>query len=54
MALTRPYVGVHYPSDVLAGLLLGMGLAEVGLAGAKTNDRHILEGIAPGAVGARG
>lgn len=23
MALTRPYLGVHYPSDVLAGALLG-------------------------------
>jgi undecaprenyl-diphosphatase len=23
MALTRPYLGVHYPSDVVAGALLG-------------------------------
>jgi membrane-associated phospholipid phosphatase len=23
MALTRPYLGVHYPSDVMAGALLG-------------------------------
>ncbi|MFM9150577.1 MAG: phosphatase PAP2 family protein, partial [Solirubrobacterales bacterium] len=29
MALTRPYLGMHYPSDVLAGALLGtaFGLA---------------------------
>src|SRR4051794_28505441 len=26
MALTRPYVGVHYPSDVLAGAVLGSAL----------------------------
>jgi undecaprenyl-diphosphatase len=27
-ALTRPYLGVHYPSDVLAGALLGTATAE--------------------------
>lgn len=27
MAATRPYLGVHYPSDVLAGMLLGLALA---------------------------
>jgi membrane-associated phospholipid phosphatase len=26
MALTRPYLGVHYPSDVVAGALLGWAL----------------------------
>jgi membrane-associated phospholipid phosphatase len=26
MALTRPYLGVHYPSDVVAGALLGAAL----------------------------
>jgi membrane-associated phospholipid phosphatase len=29
MAATRPYLGVHYPSDVLAGMLLGVGLAKL-------------------------
>jgi undecaprenyl-diphosphatase len=26
MSLTRPYLGVHYPSDVLAGAVLGGAL----------------------------
>jgi membrane-associated phospholipid phosphatase len=26
MALTRPYLGVHYPSDVLAGAVLGTAI----------------------------
>jgi membrane-associated phospholipid phosphatase len=26
MALTRPYLGVHYPSDVVAGALLGVAV----------------------------
>jgi membrane-associated phospholipid phosphatase len=26
MALTRPYLGVHYPSDVVAGALLGTAI----------------------------
>ncbi len=28
-ALTRPYLGVHYPSDVLAGAALGTAIAEL-------------------------
>jgi decaprenylphosphoryl-5-phosphoribose phosphatase len=28
-ALSRPYLGVHYPSDVLAGAVLGTAVAEV-------------------------
>jgi membrane-associated phospholipid phosphatase len=29
MALSRPYVGVHYPSDVLAGAVLGEAVARL-------------------------
>ena len=29
MALTRPYLGVHYPSDVVAGALLGWALEKL-------------------------
>ena len=29
MALSRPYVGVHYPSDVLAGAALGSAMARL-------------------------
>ncbi len=29
MAISRPYVGVHYPSDVVAGAALGIAVADV-------------------------
>jgi membrane-associated phospholipid phosphatase len=29
MALSRPYLGVHYPSDVVAGAILGDAVAEL-------------------------
>jgi membrane-associated phospholipid phosphatase len=29
MALTRPYLGVHYPSDIVAGAILGDAVAEL-------------------------
>ena len=29
LALSRPYLGVHYPSDTLAGAILGAAVAEL-------------------------
>jgi undecaprenyl-diphosphatase len=29
MALSRPYLGVHYPSDIVAGAALGTAIAEL-------------------------
>ena len=29
LALSRPYLGVHYPSDTLAGVVLGVAVAEL-------------------------
>jgi membrane-associated phospholipid phosphatase len=29
MALTRPYLGVHYPSDSVAGFVLGIAVAKL-------------------------
>jgi membrane-associated phospholipid phosphatase len=43
ICLTRPYLGMHYPSDVLAGAALGLaiGAAWPGLRGRDTEDRLI-------------
>lgn len=43
ICLTRPYLGMHYPSDVLAGAALGIALGATwpGLRGPDTEDRLI-------------
>lgn len=42
MALSRLYLVVHYPTDVLAGLLVGFiaGAAAVQIVGSRRPDRH--------------
>jgi membrane-associated phospholipid phosphatase len=43
ICLTRPYLGLHYPSDVLAGAALGLALGGAwrGLGGKGIEDRLI-------------
>ena len=46
VALSRVYLGVHYPADVAGGLLLGKGLAE--LWGAAVSPRLVPRSAASG------
>lgn len=39
IALTRPYLGVHYPSDVLFGALLGTVIAQLVLQRSMVVER---------------
>jgi len=43
LCVTRPYLGMHYPSDVLAGAALGLtiGLLTPGLSGPAAEERLI-------------
>ena len=43
ICLCRPYLGMHYPSDVLAGALLGLGLGALapGVRGPDVEERML-------------
>jgi membrane-associated phospholipid phosphatase len=55
LCATRPYLGMHYPSDVLAGAALGvaLGAAWPGLRGPGTEDR-LIDLVAARGAGAAG
>ena len=43
MAVTRPYLGMHYPSDVVAGAILGTAVGTVAgnlLESSLTEDQN--------------
>ena len=43
ICICRPYLGMHYPSDVLAGALLGLGLGAIapGVRGPDVEERML-------------
>ncbi|MCF8239930.1 MAG: phosphatase PAP2 family protein [Melioribacteraceae bacterium] len=41
VALSRPYVGVHYPSDIIIGALIGYGIGYLFALGAVRLDKYI-------------
>lgn len=53
LALTRPLLGAHYPSDIIAGGIIGAGTAvllRIWLAGRGWVFRHAENPAAPGAI----
>lgn len=53
VSLSRVYIGVHYPSDILVGAVLGVGIGASVVAGLRVTGRRVralrVEDPAPGA-----
>jgi undecaprenyl-diphosphatase len=46
VAVSRVYAGVHYPSDVVAGAMLGTGVADIALRTMHRGPKAVTAAVA--------